>query len=120
MFMQTQATTIKTYKDPSTLADFKRRIKRGVILRGWRYDAQGNVTDLGIRHIDLVQKNCFALESHVQGARKLSYCEYPKAHLIEWVDKNTVNIYQEEAVGRFPTVEKPTKKAVLTYEFMNG
>lgn len=118
MFMQVSNT--KTYTNPSTLADFKRRIKRGVILRGWRYDQQGNPIDLGIRPIELVQGNSFALESHVEGTRKLSYCEYPKAHLIEWIDKNSVHIYQEEAVGRFPTLEKPTKRKILTYQFLNG
>ena len=89
-----------------TLADFKRKIKEGVQIETFNHYL--NVS-FGIRKVSIVQSNSFALETIKEGEKVDSWCQYPKAKDIEFVDNNTACIFWQLRGQR-------TK--VLTYKFL--
>jgi hypothetical protein len=105
-----------------TLADFKRRIKPGVIIHGifhrnligrdennkcvWGNDL------LGERVVSVVQTNAFALKTiRKDGTIMHSWCTFPKASQLRIVDEDTVTIMEQD---------DRTKESysILTYKFI--
>lgn len=73
-----------------TLADFKRRLKVGVLL-----ETESRYGNLGVRPISVVQSNAFALKTiNKEGKEQDSWCQFPKASDFEIEDENTVLILQ--------------------------
>lgn len=73
-----------------TLADFKRRLKVGVLL-----ETESRYGHLGVRPISVVQSNAFALKTiNKEGKESDSWCQFPKASDFEIEDENTVLILQ--------------------------
>ncbi len=90
----------------TTLADFKRRIKKGVKL----HTINHNNGDMGIREISIVQTNSFALKTtRPSGEIVDSWSEFPKAKNFEVVNENEVNIFWGENEKR---------EKILTYKFV--
>lgn len=73
-----------------TLADFKRRLKVGVLL-----ETESRYGNLGVRPVSIVQSNAFALKTtKTDGKESDSWCQFPKASDFEIEDENTVLKYQ--------------------------
>ena len=111
-----------------TLADFKRKLKIGVLLETENLYLK---TNMGIRPISIVQSNSFALKTtktepitsegmtknHETGLNEWnktttkivdSWCEYPKSKDFEIINENSCLIYWGEGDKR---------EAVLKYTF---
>jgi hypothetical protein len=87
------------------LADFKRRLKLGCKIE----TTHARMGSLGIREVSIVQSNSFALKTQRDGKAIDSWCEYPKAKDIEFLDENTAVIYWGEGERR---------EQILTYKFI--
>ncbi len=84
-----------------TLADFKRRLTVGTQVETNHL----KLGSFGIRPISIVQSNSFAFKTTRDGRLVDSWCEYPKAKDIEFIDKDTVRIYWGEGDKREPILE---------------
>ena len=83
-----------------TLADFKKAMQLGT---SWHAYNHLSKCDMGVRVVSKAQSNRFAFRTT---RNTDSWCEFPKANDIEFVDVNTVNIYERNA---------ETKNLMLTY-----
>lgn len=89
------------------LSDFKRRIKVGAKIEAFNH----NIGHLGTRSVGHVQTNSFAFNTvNESGENVLSWCDFPKAKNIEFLDENTATIYWGEGERR---------KKILTYRFVD-
>lgn len=107
-----------------TLADFKRRLKIGVRLHTIFHrkyngrDNNGTVLfrdeDKGIREVSIVQTNAFALRTTKKdGTVTNSWCQYPKASEVQFVNDNTLTILESDS-----RTAQAKMVPVLTYTFI--
>ena len=104
-----------------TLADFKRRIRPGVIIHGTfhrKFIGRENNEciwgdeDLGERGVSVVQTNSFALKTvRKDGTIMHSWCSFPRASQLRILDEDTVTIMEQD---------DRTKEfyPILTYKFI--
>lgn len=89
------------------LADFKRRIQKGVMLETYNHNLRA---EWPARPVSIVQTNSFALATvKTTGDIANSWCDFPKASDFEIIDENTVLIYWGAGERR---------EKILTYKFV--
>lgn len=89
-----------------TLAEFKRRIQKGIELE----TIHARFGSYGIRTVSIVQSNSFALKTKISNEEVVdSWCQYPSAKDIEFPDKDTAAIYWGEGEKR---------EKIITYKFI--
>ena len=109
-----------------TIADFKRRIVKGAKLHCVFHqkfsgrDESGKVLledeDRGVREIARVQSNAFTLLTHQStGVIIESWCYYPKASEVKFIDEDTIQILEQD----FRENGKQSLIPILTYKFVS-
>ena len=104
-----------------TVNDLKKRVQVGTKLEGVRHNTKlGYDPDtkepvygdklLGVRQVVAVKGKAFAFEAEVNGETVLSWCDFPKASELRYIDNDTFSIFREDSDGR--------KYKKLTYKFV--
>jgi hypothetical protein len=96
-----------------TLADFKRAMKVGTRWSGYNHLYKSN---MGVREVSKVKSTSFAFRMQKDdGSFVDSWCDFPKAPNIEFMDDGTVNIYAETNYY-FGSEHNTERKLLLSYK----
>ena len=109
-----------------TISDFKRRIVKGAKLHCIFHqkfsgrDAGGKIKiqdeDRGVREVNIVQTNAFTLLTKTDDGKVIdSWCYYPKASEVKFIDKDTIQILDRD----FRDLESNNYIPSLTYKFVS-